>query len=352
MDFYENFSDDENIEKYEIIAKNGKNVYKTKCLSKPLNIYFLNTKSSNKDTKIESELKIKKTQFTTYEEQTMNYDKKDNSAKMINSISDNSISYNSISDNSISYNSISYNSISDNSISDNSISDNSISDNSISDRHRTTKTNSGCTKEIIKKNIDYKNIIIQIMGNSVVSTIDMLPGLIYDSHGPVFNYKTADCNRGNHLHKTLISFLGCCSSFIKILNLKKAFVKRNDQAAFEISKKRFNVHFINSKKEYFLSHLEMMILNIFPAKTTMCIDDFKVIFKEVYNVEIEYVCRENGYNHDIVDIIFKMQSDNIFVTVSGKSFNVTCIPTNDPAYIMQKFKGYYKAKKDEEYIFK
>ncbi|KAG0419672.1 hypothetical protein EQH57_0441, partial [Dictyocoela roeselum] len=198
---------------------------------------------------------------------------------------------------------------------------------------------------------DYKSIIIGSMGNSVICTISSLPAVICESYGTMFDYKYACCKHARHQHKTLSVFLGCCTDFIKILNLNVSFAKRTDQLAHSISKQRFYSHVKYSKPENFLSHLEIMIVNMFPSKTTININDLKTIFREIYNADIEAVCKDKGYEEPLINVIQKMLSSNLFVTINAKGENVTCIPTNRPEYNFPKGKGCFEAKKAEDLIF-
>ncbi|KAG0438706.1 hypothetical protein DMUE_2918 [Dictyocoela muelleri] len=199
---------------------------------------------------------------------------------------------------------------------------------------------------------DYRNIIISSMGNAVVCPIGSLPSVICESFGTMFDYKNAICKNGRHVHKTLSIFLGCCNDFIKILNFNVSFAKRCDQLGQSISKQRFYTHFKYSKKENFLSHLEIMIVNMLPAKTTMNINDLKLLFREIYNSDIEAVCKEKGFDQPIIEIIQGMMSSNLFITINAKGENVTCIPMNHPEYNVQNIQGFIEAKKAEEMIFK
>lgn len=201
------------------------------------------------------------------------------------------------------------------------------------------------------KKVDYKNIIITSFANSVICPIMQLTSAICERHGVMFDYKNANCKNGIHRHKTLTVFLGCCGEYIKILNYVNGYAYRIDTLSHSITKQRFHVHFTESRKEDFKSHLELLIVNLFPLKVTIPVSDLKEIFKYVYNSDINLVLREKGIYDSFEKVIHQLLSPNLFITVSAKRENITCIPTSHPEYIIQNKSGMRYALDAEENIF-
>ncbi|TBT97944.1 hypothetical protein CWI37_1985p0010 [Hamiltosporidium tvaerminnensis] len=175
--------------------------------------------------------------------------------------------------------------------------------------------------------------ILDVFKYGIVIQTSSISNEMCKMHGQMFNYKNSPCQVGRHPHGNLSKYFSCCKNSFTILNLKSSYIKRIDQEADSLIKKRKSFHlkdvsFTEENSKFMIFHLECLIVNIFCCKTTLSLDDLQEVFKNVYGFTLESVCGQR------VEIFINqiLSSPNLYVTKSERGVSVTCIPTFNEEY--------------------
>lgn len=173
---------------------------------------------------------------------------------------------------------------------------------------------------------DLKEQIKMCFKDGLIIPVMILNRLFCDRHVTMFDHKRGPCKKGlYHGHKTLTNYFACCDDSFKLLNYKNVYIMRKDKAAFELAQKRIDAHVKTIKKGTAISliHLEIMIVNIFAARTTVPLDDLEKIFYDVYKMNLSSFCTK----YSLMKTLQTLNSPNLTVCITQKSNNIICIPT-------------------------
>lgn len=191
-----------------------------------------------------------------------------------------------------------------------------------------------------EKYTDLKIKIRECFSNAIVMPVMNLNDLYAEKYICMFNFKNGGCLKGKyHGHKTITAYLKCCQDSFQLIDSKTVFVRRTDKRAIELVQKRLTQHHkeVFDRSSDYMMHLEMLIINLFPSKTTIFLEDLERLFQNIYNISINTFCKK----HDLTKTLQLINSPNLQVSITRKSTKLICIPIH-----CKEFHHYKKHEKE------
>ena len=175
---------------------------------------------------------------------------------------------------------------------------------------------------------EVKSMLLEAFEDALAVVVGSLGLATSAKFGIAFDYRKMPCKIGFHPHGSLSKYILCCNDIFSLVDANPPFIKRVDIESKAIIQKRKNVH-LNGLKNQQLGkyHLEYLIVNIFPVRTTVEVSELSKIFSECYEVSLESVC------NDIIKVIISLGSPNLIVNRT-KRVTVTLVPIYSEDYKM------------------
>lgn len=178
---------------------------------------------------------------------------------------------------------------------------------------------------------DYRTHMLDALEFSSVFLITTFNQAMINKHGICFDYKKAKANRAKYARGKLSVYLDDCNDIFSRIDISNmTYYKRRDTKAQFLIDRRKSTHlkkYFEEKKNNKYS-LEIMIVNMFPVKTTAKINEIEKIFELVYNVSILSLIAENSFE----GFLCNCKSPNMILKDSKQNAKVTLIPTHISDY--------------------
>ncbi|KAF7682573.1 hypothetical protein TCON_2205 [Astathelohania contejeani] len=185
-------------------------------------------------------------------------------------------------------------------------------------------------KKLIKP-VSYTEIkkqFIEALGPGIIFQTASFTKIMAEKHGSSFNYKTAPCKKQRgHIHGNLTKYIQCLDDLFKIYNFKQSYIKRTDEESLYLVEKRKQAHVDFMNKEAIKYHIESLIVNMFPIKTTLEIKELEEVFKCVYNFNLGSL-----FDISVINYLKSVKSPNMILKASNDIVKITCIPICDENY--------------------
>lgn len=202
------------------------------------------------------------------------------------------------------------------------------------------------TYEIIKPkilNCFNDGVLIPIMNFSIIYT---------ERFSTMFDFKNGGCLKGKfHGHKTVKKYFSCCIDSFELIIGKCDYIKRRDKESSEKIKKRIDnhIHKVSKSSPDRPIHLEILIVSMFSAKTTVTVEDLQMLFSSVYNLKLSSLLPPN---REVVKSLQLMNTLNMRVSITSKAANIICVPPSHEEFhdYSEKTDAYTRVLEIEEQI--
>ncbi|KAM0672984.1 hypothetical protein GVAV_003559 [Gurleya vavrai] len=196
---------------------------------------------------------------------------------------------------------------------------------------RNSKNSMKANKTRLEVYADYKNFMLSALESSSVFLLTTFHNAMTKKHGIAFDYKKAPANKFKGVRSKLSLYLDDCNDIFERIQIKNMlFYKRIDSDGKRLVEKRKNTHLRivkedNEEKKY---HLEILIVNLFPTRTTADIQDIENVFENIYGVTINSLIGTDSFKSYLIKYI----SPNMILKESRNDAKVTLIPSSDDDY--------------------
>ncbi|KAL0266174.1 UNVERIFIED_CONTAM: hypothetical protein PYX00_011891 [Menopon gallinae] len=173
---------------------------------------------------------------------------------------------------------------------------------------------------------DAQKRLLEAFGDGVIIPTCALHTTYINVHGSAFEYKKLPCKKGYHTHSSLSKYIACCKDTFEIRSFGGHYIKRVDYDAKILIERRKNTHVSQLASPASKYHLELLLVNMFPARTSIEYSDLIHVFKDVYGVSLGSLCAGNPKK-----AISSLATPNIYLTQNSKTM-VTLVPSWSSGY--------------------
>lgn len=189
-----------------------------------------------------------------------------------------------------------------------------------------------------------RQMILDAFRYASVFPVTAFQNMMQKEHKYAFDYKFAEANRVKSSRGKLSAYLDDCDDILERVCIRGSlyYMKTKIYGDFLANKRKsFHLKNLNIKKQEGKYHMEILITNMFPLKTTADIFEIEDLFEKVYGASFTSI---TGYS--FIQFIQMMKSPNLILKGSLPNAKITVTPSFDDEHTLygdnQLFKNILK----------